>query len=171
MHSTAPTRVVVFCEKPAFSPVALPQTAAVGGLVRRPDGSPVVGATVRLWDDAWRLVAALETDSAGTFRFEGVRSGHYLASVDVPSGFALHSTSSSFGLEQGGRMELEFVLAPTGRVAGRVVARDPDQPLPGVEVAIIDAQGRPLATTRTGPAGDYVFTGIVADSVRVQILG
>lgn len=165
-----PAKVLVFREN-AVSNVALQRLGAVGGRVSVAGRKTVPeGITVRLWSANWKLLGAVQVDSEGTFRFEGVEAGRYVCSLDVPAGYTVHGDGAAVELGVAGRHQLEFVLKPSGRVTGRVVDEKYGTPLAGVNVALIDEQtGTQVAKGKTTPTGDYAFSNIVGDSLKVVL--
>jgi 5-hydroxyisourate hydrolase-like protein (transthyretin family) len=162
-------KVLVFQGKPAVMELALSQMGAVGGQVTNAaTKTPVEGITVRLWDASWKLAATVKTDSAGTYRMEGVPSGAYHVSIDVPAGFVAEQEQNAV-LVGSGIIDVVFHLRPSHQLSGRVVDDQLGSPLAGIEVEVCDRSGRRLAVGKTTQMGDYQFLDLPEDDYWVKL--
>lgn len=171
MHMRSEARIVVFQSKPALRDLDLSATRPVGGSVRFDGGRPLAGITVRLWDHAWKLVGAVQTDSAGAYRFEGVSPGSYHVSVDVPAGFDAARSEAPVAVGASGDLGVEFRLSESGLLHGRVVDEHQGVPVAGAEVEVYNAMGVRVAAGRTSASGDYAFSGLPKGEHTVRLPG
>lgn len=145
--------------------IVLQPHAAVGGIVRGPDGTPVAGAAVQL---AVRVPGArirqrltVETGENGRFVFEGVVPGKLGVEASRP-GFA-PSAPVLFRIEPGERRtDLELVLQAGLRVAGRVVDAE-GTPVPEARVRLSrEGSPRAIEPVRTDEEGRFAFDDVDA---------
>ncbi len=93
-----------------FSTAALAQdTATISGTVTDSNGAAVVGATVRLLDNASSRELTVTTDAAGRYSFTDLRPGSYRVSASS-QGFAVGA--ETVVIEQGGTLSQNFSLLP-----------------------------------------------------------
>lgn len=120
--------------------VHLPAPGSVRVVVRRPDGSPAVGATVFARGEDGAPVdgsSTVRTDAEGVALYSGLPPGQ--VTLRARTGQWASLESGSVAVEPGGTAEAELVL-----VAGtelRVRLRGPDGPVPGA-LSVFDDAGR-----------------------------
>jgi protocatechuate 3,4-dioxygenase beta subunit len=179
---TAHSRLVVRVEHPAFGRwnsmmepitsgasnmvIALPPPSSVTGRVVGEDGRPAPGVTVRCrGDDPWGPQAA-RTDAAGSFRFTGLRSGHYFFAVEFPQPFPEYAADlQGAAPPEGGEARCPDLRLVRGGIVTGKVTDDHGQPVAGMEVGARHDIRFPETNsvyqnmegpgTRTGPDGVY----------------
>jgi len=82
------TKLLVLLYASAIAVAIAGEAPSVSGSVKDPQGRPVVSATVRLFSRSSSTVAAITSNSQGTYRFDGVAPGDYLLRAEAP-GFAV----------------------------------------------------------------------------------
>jgi hypothetical protein len=98
---------------PPAQPIVLKMssTGTIHVKATAPDGSPLVGASVNIWPEGglkvgtWGGVANLKDD--GTFTFENVPPGKYLASTDPGAQFSKTASGTPFEVKAGRTVEVE----------------------------------------------------------------
>jgi RNA polymerase sigma factor (sigma-70 family) len=150
--------------------LALEPRATLAGQVKSAAGQPVAGA--ELWFQKEEEVTAQErqavTAGDGRYRIEGVLPGSYWLKAVAP-GFS--PRGRQVVVDAGDPGPADFVLAPEGRILGRVVTRD-GRPAGLVRVlALIESAERPgnrrTHITRTLPDGTFRIDGLEAGELRL----
>jgi hypothetical protein len=142
---TAPTEVVT----PDSAPSLI-------GKVTRPDGTPVVGATLSV------AGKSVTTDDAGAFALEELPAGPVTVTASAPS---LRSTSKDVVITPDVPVEVTLVLeAKTGpgSISG-IVRETPDKPLAGARVT------SGSTTVMTSATGQYSLEQLGPGAVRVRV--
>jgi protocatechuate 3,4-dioxygenase beta subunit len=150
---------------------------------------PIAGVAVQLFDAQGNLVAETTTNSAGQYRFSGLRPGVYTIVEHTPAGLleggarAGHVVGrlegsvvdsnriSSIKLVSGEQgTDFDFCEIEPITVSGNVHLATPDgdcfgesvdhRPLAGTTVKLLDARGDVLAETVTDQRGDYAFENL-----------
>jgi len=168
--------------------------ATVRGTVRREDGSPVPGASVRMLPQLGDLLSGglgalaggdsltTTSDPSGNFAFTRVSAGKYTVhasetkpgDVDAAASMSLNPWAPSSGVvEVDGTSEVsgvEVVLVEReGELLG-VVVDDQGRPLPGVEVqaTCIETDFTKILNAKTNEAGGFSFSGFETRAVRLR---
>jgi hypothetical protein len=159
--------------------IQLPGGCVAGVVVDDATSEPLAGTPVRLSPSDrpearqsldWGLAL---TDSAGRFRFRGVREGVY--SVVADDQLALRPGSSGgriegIRVEAGAAVEgLQLRARPSAGVTAMVTGPD-GMPVPRAAVVAVDAAGNPLSSMTvafTGSDGRAFLGGLAAGAVRV----
>ncbi len=137
------------------------------------------GVTIQLLDQDGRVVATRQTDQAGYYEFTNLRPGVYGVHELQPAGYfhggqqagshggddSLDDLLTRIGIGPGQDLvQYNFSEIPPSSLGGSVhVSPNPDcanpngEPLQGVQIELLDADGRVLATTRTDGQGNYRF--------------
>jgi protocatechuate 3,4-dioxygenase beta subunit len=164
-----------------------PPEALLGGLVTTPDGKPVTNYTVTLGPApkageslserrqrqstaAWDSASDVVHDPTGRFLLRPVNPGSYeLRATTVNGNSATLAVTVAAGEKKEG---LRVVLQLGGRVVGKVVDRENDQPLAGVEIRAFASNAMNRAPVRTDATGAFTLEDIPAgESVMVMIIG
>lgn len=132
------------------------------GLVRLPDGSPAVSASVWLAGPEGSEDTHVRTDAEGRFRFRGLAAGPYAVRARPPREHAATSYQvRRTGIEPDG-VELELELLRGSPVAG-IVLTPLGEPAPGAQVTA-SLEGATIAWGTAGPGGAFSMT-VPADSL------
>lgn len=151
----------------APAPRALPQAPAgipVHGTVRRPDGTVVPHAALTLIDVGGRQ----------TGRGAGGADGRYALSATAPGAYVLIAAAGghqpqALPVTVGERpVELDVVLGGAGRLTGHVRTAD-GEPVREAAVTLTDVHGEVVAGTRSGRAGDYLLTELLAGEYTLAV--
>ncbi len=154
---------------------------------------PIAGVTILLLDANSNLVATTTTDANGFYKFANLMPGAYSVQEIMPSGWytgASHVGSvggtsatseliSDVTLGAGANgLYYDFCLTPPGSLSGYVhsdvygcwtpTENQPDPPVAGVSIRLLDANGNVLATTTTDANGFYLFDGLAPGDYSVQ---
>jgi hypothetical protein len=156
--------------------------------VRDPGEAGLTNLVVTLSDSANVVVATTTTDSDGQYKFTGLSARGYRVTVAPPTNaiptFDLDGVASTnlavVTLAIGeNRTDVNFgyALAATGTIGNQVwVDLDNNGVLNGAEVGLTnvvvtlrDGVGDVVATATTDASGNYLFTGLAADTYTVSI--
>jgi len=128
---------------------ALQTCSSISGTITSQDGSPLPGISVQLSGDA---SASTDTASNGNYIFTDLYNGSYTV---TPSQFGSTPLSRSVTVDISDATDQDFVI--TGRaISGRIVSAE-GTAVSGVSVTL---SGASAASTTTGPAGYYAFSGL-----------
>lgn len=137
-----------------------PDFAVVQGTVTdASNGEPVVGAVVSDAVDSIQTV----TDTAGLYELVLGLGDHEI--VFEAFGFENEVRTLSLTLPRDRSLDIELGPLPSGSLAGRVGSRDPEVPLSGAEVTLLDTPLR----AQTDPDGSYRFERVPEGSYAVQV--
>jgi uncharacterized membrane protein YccC len=144
--------------EPLFQELALSGTSGLAGVVRSAaTGATIAAATIVVTDFRGEVVGSTETDRNGVFSIKDLASGTVTLVVSANG-----HRPNALPIEVGGtgttRREVELQVA--GRLRGTVRAGAEKRPLSDARVTVVDATGALVATTTTGPDGEYTFTGL-----------
>lgn len=123
------------------------------------------------------LVGQAYTDGAGYFSFTDLEPGEYLVSEEVPEGY--YPTSANpveVAVDSEEPVEVLFLNAPYASIAGTKwldangngTADEGESGLDEVTIQLLDADGLPVASTKTVSGGAYSFTGLKPGRYTVQ---
>lgn len=149
-----------------------PPGVTVSGRVERPgegtgeDGAPkTVGlAGIRVTVEGGGERRELVTDARGNYKLSGLASGKYKVAVHPPDELTVYQPEREFELADRGCAVTHFYLTDNGRVGGKVFDAE-GKPVPGVSVAVVDAEGKNPEFKygryeRTDDEGRYKFEGL-----------
>lgn len=152
---------------------------------------PLAGVTITLFDASGTVVATTTTNSAGDYSFTNLRPGQYTVRETQPAGYyqggqkagsgggnaQTQDTISQISLAAGSQLvDYDFCELLPGSIAG-VVFTDLDfdciqdageQPIAGVRVELLDANGNVLASTLTAANGSYKFDNLAPGMYSVR---
>jgi protocatechuate 3,4-dioxygenase beta subunit len=156
-----------------------------------PDEQALEGVVVQLYDSAGVMIAETKTDSAGKYRFGGLRPGKYSVVQIQPAGYftgSQHAGSTGGNATVENRIsdiplvsaansiENDFCEHPPSKLSGRVHADrdgdcmwDSDEPLlANVRIELLDAAGNVLRQTVTDANGRYEFDNLPKGKYTVR---
>ncbi|QEG41059.1 Serine-aspartate repeat-containing protein D precursor [Roseimaritima ulvae] len=151
--------------------------------VRDTDEPPLAGVEVQLLNDAGQIVARTHTNAAGQYRFDNLAPGRYSVREVQPEGYYQGGQmvgdggGEVLGDDHLGNIDIgpgqtlshyDFCELEGGSLSGRVWSEtdldqtfdDDDNPIAGVVVELIDANGSVVQRTTTDAAGLYEFTDL-----------
>lgn len=133
--------------------VSIPRGAVIFGTVRDSrTGMPIAEAEV---SDSWSFDRSVRTNAAGAYVFEGYRSGgRDFLSARAP-GYA-QAQMPIPAVETGGRVQVDFELAPGRRAVGRLV-REEGPPIADALVRAVLVPGNRLENHRVTSGSDGRF--------------
>jgi protocatechuate 3,4-dioxygenase beta subunit len=156
-----------------------------------PGEQPLAGVTVDLLDRSGRVLASMQTDSQGKYRFADLAPGRYTVREHQPAGYFQGGQRAGSG---GGNASLEDIISdiavgsgqhltdynfcevPPGSLTG-IVHLDlnengrwdaGEQTLAGVAIRLLDSNGQVLAETVTNASGRYRFEQLRPGQYAVQ---
>lgn len=132
--------------------------AALTGAVYRPDGAPVLAATLTLTDLAGRQVAQAATAADGSYQLSPGTGGTYLL-ICLAEGYQPAATMVALGT---GDVRRNLALVPAAQLTGRVASADNGPAVSGATITLADADGAVVAAATTGPDGRYVVPDLYA---------
>jgi hypothetical protein len=155
-----------------------------------PSDAPLAGVTVNLFDSSGQIVATSTTASDGTYSFDGLAAGAYLAEIDpstTPTGYVetfgpdgvldnhslaivLDQAATSFGNDFG---YAAAIVPPLffGAITGVVVdgTSSSADGLAGVTVNVYSSDGSLGQSATTGTNGSYRLTQLPAGDYVVKV--
>ncbi|MTD57848.1 MFS transporter [Amycolatopsis pithecellobii] len=123
----------------------------VAGTVRRSGGPAIGETTVLATDTNGQVVGQTTTAHDGKFLLTGLPAGEVTITADV-EGHHPHAVTVLAGAAH--PAEVELLVEAFGVLHGTVTGPDGNG-LPNATVTVNDSQGRPVATTLSGPGGQY----------------
>ncbi|MCG8583747.1 MAG: carboxypeptidase regulatory-like domain-containing protein, partial [Pirellulales bacterium] len=140
------------------------------------------GVTIHLFDSQGTLVATTQTDANGQYLFEDLAPGTYTVVEEQPDGYfdGGEKAGSEGGLVTNDRIaeivltggtnavNYDFCELEPSSISGRVhvdndgncVFTEGDEPLAGVTIELLNAEGEVVATTETDSDGRYLFDNL-----------
>ncbi|NJL29784.1 MAG: hypothetical protein HC897_18780 [Thermoanaerobaculia bacterium] len=154
----------------------LARGAEIRGEVRSTStGQLLAGVEVEILDNAGTVVRTGLTDSAGSFRYQGLLAGRYFAlaarrspylavlweGVDCPRDVCPPGAGTPIDVEPGDTIEgIDFSLRSFGTIAGTVRDAQTGAPLAGMVVAVFDADGLFVWQGSAADDGSYRSAGL-----------
>ena len=147
-------------------------------------GTPLPSRYVNVYDATGSNVGFATTDSAGSFRLDGLPAGTYFAMAAAPQYVpelydgilcmtpctVTDGTAIPVALNSE-VVGIDFGLTLLGRISGTITDAETDQRLAYRNVAVYDATGSPVAYAYTDGTGTYVVSGLAAGSYFVSSWG
>ncbi|MBD2500234.1 carboxypeptidase regulatory-like domain-containing protein [Anabaena azotica] len=135
------------------------------------NGLDLSGATIRVYNKFGRDVGATEIDSQGNFFIGNLREGNYLVQIDpdgLPVELAVQKTSIVAEVASSAVTNLNFPVRLEYGMAGKITDAS-GQPLSGLELELIDAQGKRVATAVSDEFGLYRIDGIPVGKYTLRV--
>lgn len=158
-------------------------TPLVGGLggvagivTKEADGTPLVGATVAVYDEAEEEVASATSGPGGSYEASGLPAGEYRVVFSDP-GYARQYYDARTTLAQADRIavpegsvaeNIDASLQRTGALGGTVTSSVGGAGLEGIAVAAYNAAGEVAAGTTTASGGHYEFESLEPGAYRIR---
>ncbi len=145
--------------------IHLPAAAKVSGIVRKPDRSPVMGATIFARDAGGRILSDLSTcqsDAAGRFLHSGLPAGSISLFARTSE---LASREITTRVEPSGSTEVELVLEPAATLVMSLL--EGEDPVRGSLVVVDEAGRRVSGITSVNAFEDMISEGIQSKELRV----
>ncbi|MBB5915044.1 EmrB/QacA subfamily drug resistance transporter [Nocardia transvalensis] len=139
-------------------PVASTGGRAIGGRIRREDGSPVAGAALTLIDQRGHQVSRATGDGGGSYTIEPPTPGSYVLIVSA-TGHQPTAVNVSVG---GSGQRLDLTLQGSGELSGIVRTSGRGEPISGATVTVTDLRGEVVGAAVTAGDGAYLCHGVVA---------
>lgn len=163
-------RIVVESGKTSVADFGVEGTTLFGRVTQ--SGQAVVGVQVRVAQSVYDTLAAVVTDSAGSYRLEAIPEGEY-SMVLVRNGKPVHS--EAIELDGQGEREMNFALT-SASISGRVTDAAAGKPVAGAAVRIhedLPASGPAMhsgydAEAQTGADGRYTLENLPAVPFLVE---
>ncbi|MBV9023500.1 MAG: DHA2 family efflux MFS transporter permease subunit [Streptomycetaceae bacterium] len=159
---------VVVGDSPVELDLVLGGTAGLTGVVKESaGGTSLPGALVVTTDVRGEVIASGPSDADGTFAFADLVPGSYTLAATAanhrPAALPVEVTSSA-------PSHYEIHLDPGTRIRG-VIHNSAGKPLDDAQVTLVDAAGNVVATSTTGPDGEYGFTDLATGNYTVIVSG
>jgi carboxypeptidase family protein len=144
--------------------------AGVGGLtgiVRiAGSGTTVADATITVTDVQGEVVGTARTGAEGGFSFISLPEGMYTLVVSAPSH---QPAAAAVTIHQGAQARQDLELAARGALKGEVWAED--RPYEGARVTLMNADGKIVETTTSGPGGAFSFRDLALGTYTLVAAG
>ncbi len=150
----------------------------IAGTVLGPNGAPLGGASVTVYDTAGNTVTSASSDSDGSYRTPALLPGSYKVGFSSAAGnlaFQYYSAkvtlaSANVVSVAGGATSsgINAALTTGGSMTGSITDAATHLGLGGIGVSLVDTTGVALASATTLPDGSYVLTGVPTGSYHVQ---
>lgn len=147
--------------------------------IQDPAESGLAGVTVELRDNAGTLITTTVTDADGFYTFDNLAAATYKVNIVVPAGLQLTTppTVTHTLLQGEDYVDADFGLDDAGKIIGTVWhdldgdgTMDPGEAgIPGATVILYDSDGNVVATTTSGPNGEYQFLGLPPGDYSVYV--
>lgn len=157
---------LVVGDQPVDLDLTLIGSGGLVGAVRDADGEPVRDARVIVTDLRGEVVATGTTDAGGGYAFTQVGAGRYTLAVSADA-----HRPSALPVEVGEERTRQDVEMPPGAQIGGIVQAKGRGPLPDARVTLLDASGRVVGVTTTGPDGEYAFSDLTSGQYTVTASG
>ncbi|WP_329612999.1 MFS transporter [Streptomyces brevispora] len=142
---------------PGTQPAGHLSGVPVCGSVQHPDGTKVPRAALTLIDVQGKQVGRGASGDEGRYALSVPGAGSYVL-IAAAGGHQPQAVSVTVGERP---VELDVVLGGAGRLAGTVVTAD-GVPVRDAAVTLTDVRGEVVSSTRSGRAGGYVISELVA---------
>lgn len=129
---------------------------------------PIAGAVATLADARGEVIGTQVTAADGTYRFAEIVSGSYTLAVSAP---AFRPTARTVTVPDSGAVHQDVELSGSAQVRGSTRTTMDDRPVPDARVTLLDADGRPVATTMTNQQGEYTFLDVPEGDYTVVATG
>lgn len=174
-YPTAPTGEVaptwIAAGAPGANPMIGPRdgggSPALRVLVRRTDGSAVVGAIVTLLDNAGRQIAHADSDGRGCAEFDP-EGGEFLLVVRHEGYLPQARTVLLSGAVLASTVEIEVLVTGASRLAGTVTT-SARRAVEGALVTLTGSDGAVAASTRTDAGGWYELVDLTIEAGTLAV--
>jgi EmrB/QacA subfamily drug resistance transporter len=149
--------------------VVLNGSSELTGVVSVAGGQePIAGAVATLADARGEVIGTQVTSADGRYRFAEIVSGNYTLAVSAP---AFRPTARTVAIPDSGEVHQDVELAGSAQVRGSTRTTMDDRPVPDARVTLLDADGRPVATTVTDQQGEYTFLDVPEGDYTIVATG
>jgi len=135
--------------------------------------TPIAGATIKVVDRSYHVVATRTTSDDGTYTVEGLPAGGYTVKLIVPSGYqACSNTCVPLCLACNQPKTVNFcacAYCPPAKVSGIVKCASNGKTISRVAVKIYDSNNNLKGSTTTGCDGRYSFRNLPAGNYTIKI--
>ncbi|QLE54143.1 carboxypeptidase regulatory-like domain-containing protein [Nostoc sp. TCL26-01] len=135
------------------------------------NGADLSGGLIQVYNNRGRQVGGGRIDSEGNFFVGNLREGNYIVQLDPDElPIELNVRKSSIVAEVAGAAvtQLNFPVNLEYGMAGRITDVA-GQPIPEVEIQLINAEGKQVATTTTDQFGLYRLDGIPVGKYTLRV--
>jgi EmrB/QacA subfamily drug resistance transporter len=136
---------------------------AIGGLVRRTDGTPATGAVLTLINHGGQQVARGTSGQDGGYQLVAPLDGSYV----LIASSAGHQPQASTLRVAGDPVTMDVLLTGTARATGMVKAGT--DPVTAATVTLTDPRGEVVGSVATGADGFYLFTDLLGGSYTLVV--
>lgn len=159
--------MVAIADRPVRHDIVLAGSSGVYGTVRDSSGAPLAAALVTLIDVRGDVVATTVPDEAGRYHLDGLATGRYTLTVSAEG----HQPVAGTVDVDGHPIEHDVTMPGRSGLAGTAIAGSGGHLVAGAVATLIDADGRTVATSVTGPDGRFSFGDLPAGSYTLTASG
>ncbi len=125
-------------------------------------------ALITLTDVTGEVVGSARSGTDGGYSFERLLAGSYVLTAQSTEHRPL---ARGVEVSESGAVACDLSLPGGGRLTGAVVAASDRRGVREATVTLVDGQGQVVATTTTGPDGDYHFEDLGAGRYTLTAAG
>lgn len=172
-HLAPSASLVAVGDSAVVRDVTLTGRSAITGRVLRHDpraDAPVgvADALVTLTDVTGEVVGSTRSGADGGYSFERLIAGSYVLTAQSSDHRPL---ARGVEVAESGALACDLALTGGGRLTGGVVAASDGRAVREATVTLVDDAGQVVATTVTGPDGDYLFDDLGAGRYTLTAAG
>ncbi|HLO84871.1 MAG TPA: carboxypeptidase regulatory-like domain-containing protein [Nostocaceae cyanobacterium] len=134
-------------------------------------GSDLSGGIVQVYNNRGKNVGSTKIDPEGNFFLSNLREGVYVVQLDpneLPIELSVKKTSVVAEVASSAVTKLDFPVTLEYGLAGRITDAT-GQPIPELEVELVNSEGKKISTTVTDQFGLYRLDGISLGKYFLQI--
>ncbi|MBE8988864.1 carboxypeptidase regulatory-like domain-containing protein [Nostoc sp. LEGE 12450] len=156
-----------------YSSVSKDRGAIAGRIVVQGDrnGADLGGGIVSVFDNRGRNVGGAKIDNQGNFFVGNLREGVYVVSLDpdeLPIEVAVRKTSITAEVAGAAVTQLDFPVRLEYGMAGKITDVV-GQPIPNVEVELVDTQGKRVVSSVTDQFGLYRLDAVPVGNYTLRV--
>ncbi|WP_066379842.1 carboxypeptidase regulatory-like domain-containing protein [Anabaena sp. CA = ATCC 33047] len=160
--------------RPAESSLVSKDRGAIAGRIfveGGRNGLDLSGGLIQVYNNRGRSVGGAIIDAQGNFFVGNLREGNYVVQLDpneLPLEINLRKTSIVAEVAGGAVTQLNFPVSLEYGMAGRITDVS-GQPMPYIELEVIDAEGKRVSTAATDQFGLYRVDGLPVGKYTLRV--
>ncbi|MEK1833433.1 carboxypeptidase regulatory-like domain-containing protein [Priestia megaterium] len=165
---TAPhTTTITAGQTQVLNVILQPQPGNVTGTVLSQDGTPVIGATIRLINQFNSVITTATTNAQGQYTISSVTPGQYTLTISA-SNFQSQSRGVTITSAQTTVSNFTLIASP-GTVTGTITSTT-GIPIEGAVIEVLDSGSNVIATTTSNAQGQYTINQLAPGTFRLRAI-